>query len=376
MRQNYLARKTRWWSRIRPREKPRAARPALKFCEWRPPNRCPRSCENYSNTMRNQNHYHERVNRVLDHISEHLDEELSLTKLAEIGCFSPFHFHRIFQAVTGETLNSHVRRVRLERAALLMKASPRKRITDIAIEAGFGGTAEFSRAFRNHFDRTPSSWDRRSPLEKSKICKAPEMLSFYPLEELESWKATGKVRVRVGRFSAFRYVYIRVFAPYGNTRLVDAYHSLIAWLAARKTDVRDVVFIGMSLDDPSVTPSENCRYDMGVAFPKEPGGILGEIIRSRRRAAVIPPDAQPDAAECGPQDFSIRDLESREIASIHCTGDLGHVDRAWHYLYRVWLPTAAFEPADLPAMEIFVRLPEEIGWETFDLQACIPVARL
>ena len=91
--------------------------------------------------MRRNNQYHERVNRVLDYIGEHLDGELSLTRLSQVACFSPFHFHRIFQAVTGETLNSHVRRVRLERAALLMKASPRKRITDVAIEAGFAGSA-------------------------------------------------------------------------------------------------------------------------------------------------------------------------------------------------------------------------------------------
>ena len=64
--------------------------------------------------MRPNNHYHDRVNRVLDYIGRHLDEELSLSRLSEVGCFSPFHFHRIFQSVTGETLNSHVRRVRLE----------------------------------------------------------------------------------------------------------------------------------------------------------------------------------------------------------------------------------------------------------------------
>jgi len=320
-------------------------------------------------------HHPERVNLVLDYIGEHLDSELSLDRLSRIGCFSRYHFHRIFQAVTGETLNSHVRRVRLERAAMLMKTSPRKRITDVAIEVGFPGTAEFSRAFKNHFNRTASSWDRRSPLEKSKICQAPEGLSFYPLEELESWKKASKVRVRVGCLDAFRFVYIRVFSPYGNSRLVDAYHALLAWLAERQTDIGDIVFIGMSLDDPAVTPSEKCRYDMGVAFPKQAGGVgvLGEIVRSRRRPVVDRP--LPGRSECGSRGFSIRDFEVQDVATVHCIGDLGHVDRAWNYLYRVWLPSVRFEPADRPAMELFVRLPEEIGWETFDLQACIPVVR-
>src|SRR5689334_18846913 len=100
-------------------------------------------------TRRNE-HYQDRVNRVLDYIGAHLDGDLSLARLAGIACFSPYHFHRIFQGISGETLNSYVRRVRLERAAALMRASPRKRITDIALEAGFAGTAEFSRAFKSH----------------------------------------------------------------------------------------------------------------------------------------------------------------------------------------------------------------------------------
>lgn len=324
---------------------------------------------------RKTNQYEDRVNRVLDYIGEHLDGDLSLTTLSAVACFSPFHFHRIFQAITGETLNNHVRRVRLERAAVLMKASPRKRITDVAIETGFAGTAEFSRAFKSHFDRAPSSWDRHSPLERSKILKAPDMLSFYATEELERWKTSSRVQVRISQFGAFRFVYIRVFAAYGNSRLMDAYRSLIAWLAERGTDFRDVVFVGMSLDDPTVTPSENCRYDLGVAFPKQTShGMLGEIIRSQERAAVTIPC--PDASECGQRGFSIRDFEAQQVAGIHCIGDLGYVDRAWHYLYRIWMPSVAFEPADRPAMEVFVRTPEEIGWETFDIQACIPVARL
>jgi AraC-like DNA-binding protein/DNA gyrase inhibitor GyrI len=311
----------------------------------------------------------------VDYIGQHLEDELSLARLSQIGCFSPFHFHRIFQAVTGETLNSHVRRVRLERAATLMRASPRRRITDISIEAGFPGTAELSRAFKNHFGRAPSSWDRRRPLEKSKICQAPDAHPFYSVEELESWKAANKIRVQLTQSGAFRYVYIRVYQPYGSTRLVDAYRALMSWLASRGTDFRDVVFIGMSLDDPAITPLENCRYDLGVAFPA-PGprdGMVAKIVHSRGRGRGEAP--VPQQSECGSGSFSIRDFEPRELAAIHCVGDLANVDRAWHYLYRIWLPATAFEPADLPAMEVFVRLPEEIGWETFDLQTCIPVVR-
>ncbi len=325
--------------------------------------------------IRHNPHYQDRVNQVLDYISQHLDGELSLARLSRVGCFSPFHFHRIFQGVTGETLNTHVRRVRLERAAMLLRTSPKMRITDVALETGFGGTAEFSRAFKSHFNRTASSWDRRSPLENSKICKEPEAIPFHTVEELDRWKAATNVRLRVRRYEEFRYVYSRIYSPFANSGLLDSYHALLAWLKQRGADVRDVVLIGMSLDDPSITPSEKYRYDLGIAFPRTPGGILAEIVRSRGRPAPSF-ESLPAKSECAAAGFSVRDFKPQQVVAFHSVGNLDQVGRAWQYLYRIWLPASGYQPADLPGMEMFVRIPEEIGWETFDLEACIPVERL
>jgi AraC-like DNA-binding protein len=61
--------------------------------------------------------YERRVYRVMDYVQAHLDEDLTLEKLAGVAAFSPFHFHRVFASITGETLSDFIRRVRLERAA-------------------------------------------------------------------------------------------------------------------------------------------------------------------------------------------------------------------------------------------------------------------
>jgi AraC-like DNA-binding protein/DNA gyrase inhibitor GyrI len=326
--------------------------------------------------MMNKRYYEERVNRVLDYITQHLDGNLSLSKLARVSHFSDFHFHRIFHGITGETLNSFVRRARLERAAQLMKAAPARRITDIALEVGFAGLAEFSRAFKAHFGIKASSWDRREPLEKSKISKAPDGLMLYPIEELERhWKTKG-LRVRIGRLDRCRYIYTRTFNPYGNERLIGAYHSLVSWLAGRRTDLSEVVMIGMSQDDPAVTPSEKCRYDMGVAFPKGPSdrGLVGEILKGRGRVGRSL--SIPNRVECEPLGLTARDFEAEEIAVIHCVGGLSEVGYAWQYLFRIWLPASRYQPANMPAFEVFARTPEEIGWETFDLYCCLPIIRL
>ena len=59
--------------------------------------------------------YQSRLDRVVDHIYAHLDEDIRPEGLAEIACLSPYHWHRVYQAVLGETVVDTVKRLRLQR---------------------------------------------------------------------------------------------------------------------------------------------------------------------------------------------------------------------------------------------------------------------
>ncbi len=61
--------------------------------------------------------YHQRINRVVNQISANPNRSYRVDELAALAHFSPFHFHRLFKAITGETPVELARRVRLERAA-------------------------------------------------------------------------------------------------------------------------------------------------------------------------------------------------------------------------------------------------------------------
>ncbi|PYJ16799.1 MAG: hypothetical protein DME94_04430 [Verrucomicrobia bacterium] len=64
--------------------------------------------------------YADRINRAINFVLNNLDRPIRLEQVARVACFSPFHFHRIFRSLIGESLNEFVKRVRLERALAMM----------------------------------------------------------------------------------------------------------------------------------------------------------------------------------------------------------------------------------------------------------------
>jgi AraC family transcriptional regulator len=102
--------------------------------------------------------YNSRINHVVNYIYANLDKDLNLETLAGIAHFSPFHFHRIFSSIIGESLNRYIRRKRLEKAAVQLLANPESTITRIAYNCGFNSSASFTRAFRDHYKMSPGKW--------------------------------------------------------------------------------------------------------------------------------------------------------------------------------------------------------------------------
>src|SRR5512135_2703266 len=101
--------------------------------------------------------YKRRLLRVLVHIQQHLDDALGLPELAGLACFSPYHFHRIFKGMVGESVKEHIRRLRLERAASRLKLGTAS-VTSIALDAGYESHEAFTRSFRSVFGVSPSQF--------------------------------------------------------------------------------------------------------------------------------------------------------------------------------------------------------------------------
>lgn len=86
--------------------------------------------------------------------------DMSLSSLAARAGWSPFHLHRIFRRVTGETPKHYLLRLRLEAAAARLVTSTDS-IAHVALAAGFTSHAVFTRAFRRYFGRPPGDYRAR-----------------------------------------------------------------------------------------------------------------------------------------------------------------------------------------------------------------------
>ncbi|WP_199769357.1 AraC family transcriptional regulator [Flavivirga eckloniae] len=106
---------------------------------------------------------------ALKYIDHNLDSELSLESISNIALYSPFHFHRVFKAVIGETLNAYIIRKRIEKAASVLMHKKQISITELSLQYGFNSNSSFTRAFKKFYGVSPSNFRKENPGKFSKI---------------------------------------------------------------------------------------------------------------------------------------------------------------------------------------------------------------
>jgi AraC family transcriptional regulator len=292
--------------------------------------------------------YQQRLNRVIDHIRDHLTGSLPLQELARLAHFSPFHFHRIFRAYTGEPLHAFIRRLRLEKAVFQLTHGPRTTLTDLALDCGFASSSDFSRAFKQAYGFSPRHYSRDRFLEESKIRQDLRSNVGYGFPELPKGYNPDRFRVRFVDWPRRTLVYERVIGACQPQHLLAAFERLMDW--GRRHDLLATAqLLGMSQDDPDITPMKKYRFDWGL---------------------VLPPDVRPG------REVNVTTIPANRFAVVHCCGDLHKELRAWQYLFNVWLPGSGYQPTQDPAMEVYRRSPLELGWETYDMDCYLPVKPL
>ncbi len=294
-----------------------------------------------------------------------MDQTLTLEELAGVAAFSPFHFHRIFSAMTGETLNRFIQRVRLERAATQLAANPRKPITEIALDCGFSGSAVFARAFRETFGMSASEWrtlrktcntDRNNGQTQGNGGKASTAPSMYfdNVTRQFAWRIAMNdtpVTVEVREFPEYTVAYVRHTGPYkGDSALFERlFGQLCTWAGPRDLIKPDeTLFFAIYHDNPDITEEDKLRVSICLTVP------AGTTVDG---------------------DIGIMTIQEGKYAVAHFELLPHQYMEAWNAVYGDWLPRSGYQPDDRPCFEMYpVNAVTPEGKHIVDI--CVPVKPL
>jgi AraC family transcriptional regulator len=293
--------------------------------------------------------YERRMHRVIEAIDQRLDQPLDLASLAAVAHFSPYHFHRLFAAWTGETLGDYLRRRRVELAASRLEAQPRLSVLQVALAVGFGSGEAFSRAFKARFGCSPSAWraQRKNDQAHGKIDQAWRQHSSQT--EVASTSVTqAAMDVKLIERQPTRIAYMRHLGPYGEPITRFWMEEVASWM---ETDgLMGRARYGISHDEPSVTDPALCRYDACIEVE------AGYVPSGRALLTTLP---------------------GGRYAVMPFKGAGADIFLAWRRLLGEWLPSSRLQLDLRPCFEHYpVGCDYDPATGVFDCEICIPVAPL
>lgn len=292
-----------------------------------------------------QRDYEQRILRVLVHVQQNLDHALDLDELACIANFSPYHFHRVFRGIVGEGVAEHVRRLRVERAAHRL-CNTEQPVTQVAFDAGYETHESFTRAFRAMFEMSPTQFraehrPRPASISRNRVAYVPEgrweSIKIPTLEEIA-------VEIRIENRPAMRAAFMRHIGPYQEVG--QTWGRFCGWVGQNGLFGPNTKLFGMSHDDPEVTPPDKLRYDACI--------VVGDDFEPR-------------------DDVGVQEVAGGEYAvALHC-GPYENFKQTYAAIYGQWIPANGREPADGPAIEVYLNDPNSTKPEDLRTEVCVPL---
>lgn len=265
---------------------------------------------------KNWSRYQDRLERVREYVFAHLDEELNFEHLAEIACLSPWHWHRIYRGIYGETITATVKRLRLHRAAGDLANTPLS-VSDVAKRAGYPNVQSFTRLFKAEYGLAPATY--RSDGSHTRFDK-PQSHG----DEL-------MYKVEMKEHDDIRLVGVEHKGDY--MEVGKAFEALLGVVFANNLYTPDMQMIGIYRDDPDIVPVEDLR---SVACLSVPEGF--------QTPAPL-------------KDF---DLKGGSYAVLTHQGPYADMAKAYRWFFGEWLLSSGKDLATRPSFELYLNNPRDV----------------
>ncbi len=320
--------------------------------------------------------YEGRMNKAMDYAYANCGRDFDLAEMADAACFSRYHFHRMFSAFAGETPGEFVRRLRLSRAASLLRDNPRLDVTGVAMESGFSSPSVFSRAFRERFGVSPSAFRAAGEAELEGMLRAVGLArsnhgqaqSKPGADHGNEWNEPGALggydeaiqigsrrtdmdklnyAVEVKELPAMTVAYARHVGPYN--KVGEAFERLYRWAGPRGLVREDSRHLATYHDDPDLTPVEKLRSSACLSVP---------------------------AGTAVDGDIGIMEIPGGLFAVGHFEIDVSQFAAAWNALMGEWLPSSGYQCDDRICYELYLNDHEQHPQKKFIVDICEPVKPL
>ncbi|MDH5228967.1 MAG: AraC family transcriptional regulator [Gammaproteobacteria bacterium] len=289
--------------------------------------------------------YEQRLEHVLRYIDDHLEHPLNLEHIAQTAYFSPYHFHRLFHALTGETPNALITRLRLERAANQMLYQRKPSITDIALRSGFQTSSSFCNAFKKHFGINPSQWRKQN--SKNGQVFINQLVDNQLMMKNETQHLEFPVHQQ--KRKALHIAYASSRSGYDEQSIAQAWQKILAWAESQHLLNDKTQYISIAFDNPDITQAHQCRYFAGIVID--------------------------DPCLITPAGIAHYYLPAGDYAILQFNEDIALVPTAYQYLYKHWLLQSEFQAIDSPTFEYLYQLgPDKNRRLRTDI--CLPIAPL
>lgn len=249
--------------------------------------------------------YIRRINKALRFIDEHLDDELSLEKISSIACYSPFHFHRLFKAITDETLNTYISRRRIEKAASVLMHRGDISVSALSLQLGFNSNSSFTRAFKKFYGISPSEFRNQQPDRHSKIRQTEskngqgnDLFEKYicNIENLKNWIAMN-ANINIKDTPELKLASI---TQIGVNGMEQAFERLIRWATPKGLIQNpEAKLVRVFHDSFKVTSPDKVRMTIGLITDEsfEAKGEIHETILKPSKSIFARFEITPDGFE-------------------------------------------------------------------------------
>ena len=292
-----------------------------------------------------------RLNVAIQFIEENLETKLNLLIIAEKAHFSPFHFHRLFSVIVGETVNNFIIRKRIEKAASYLLHQKEKSITEVTEAVGFGNLSSFSKAFKKFYGISPNQFKEESPDKFSKICKTESKKGQVKVtfeqyicsinNALDWLQMNAKTEVKI--VDKLNLAYISHKGKIEDTAL--AFDKLVKWAGPKGLLNNKTKMVAIYHDSPKITDPNNIRTSACIVLDK-PLKTEGEV--------------------------NLRTIEATKCIVSRFEITLSEFQQAWESSF-VWMVENGYKKSEVNPFDIYYNNAAEHPENKFIVDLCIPI---